>query len=72
MAVVEVLIGLKHPKVSELLIGALDDGDSDVRLGAVTALGHLGNQAGVDKLVILARTDSDTTVRRAARKVLQS
>ncbi len=71
-AVVEVLTRLKHPEASELLILALDDGDPDVRLAAVTALGHLGNHACEDKLVILARTDSDPSVRRAARKVLQS
>ena len=71
-AVVEILTRLKHPEASELLILALDDGDPHVRLAAVTALGHLGNHACEDKLVILARTDSDTTVRRAARKVLQS
>ncbi|MGL5194657.1 MAG: HEAT repeat domain-containing protein, partial [Chroococcales cyanobacterium] len=71
-AVVEILTRLKHPEASELLILALDDGDPHVRLAAVTALGHLGNHACEDKLVILARTDSDTTVRRAARKVLRS
>jgi HEAT repeat protein len=71
-AVVEILTRLKHPEASELLIVALDDSDPHVRLAAVTALGHLGNHACEDKLVILARTDSDTMVRRAARKVLQS
>lgn len=71
-AVVEILTRLKHPSASELLIGALDDSDPQVRLAAVTALGHLGNHACEDKLVILARTDSDPSVRRAARKVLQS
>ncbi|WP_254564733.1 HEAT repeat domain-containing protein [Oscillatoria sp. HE19RPO] len=71
-AVVEILTRLKHPEASELLILALDDSDPDVRLAAVTALGHLGNHACEDKLVILARTDSDPSVRRAARKVLQS
>ncbi|HEY9837436.1 MAG TPA: HEAT repeat domain-containing protein, partial [Vampirovibrionales bacterium] len=71
-AVVEILTRLKHPEASELLILALDDSEPQVRLAAVTALGHLGNHACEDKLVILARTDSDTRVRRAARKVLQS
>ncbi len=71
-AVVEILTRLKHPCASELLIGALDDREAQVRLAAVTALGHLGNRLCEDKLVILARTDADTTVRRAARKVLQS
>jgi len=42
-----------------------------VRLAVVTALGYLGNRSAERKLVILARTDPDPTVRRAAQKVLQ-
>ncbi len=70
-AVVDALTRLKHPQASAFLETALEDSDSIVRLAAVTALGYLGNRSAERKLVILARTDPDTAVRRAAQKVLQ-
>ncbi len=71
-AVVDVLTRLKHPRASELLIAALDDADSSVRLQTARALGHLGNRYAEPKIAVLARTDPDPAVRRAAQKVLQN
>ncbi|MGB3205360.1 MAG: HEAT repeat domain-containing protein [Crinalium sp.] len=70
-AVVDALTRLKHPQASAFLETALEDSDGIVRLAAVTALGYLGNRSAERKLVILARTDPDPAVRRAAQKVLQ-
>ena len=69
-AVVEALTRLKHPRASELLSAALEDSEKSVRLAAVTALGYLGNPMARPKLAILARTDPDTAVRRAAQQML--
>lgn len=66
-AVVEVLTRLKHPRASEISIAALDDLDTCVRLAAVSALEHLGNRYAERKIAVLARTDPDPTVRRAAQ-----
>lgn len=71
-AVVDVLTRLKHPRASELLIAALDDSDSSVRLQTARALGHLGNRYAEPKIAALARTDPDPAVRRAAQKVMQN
>lgn len=67
-AVVEVLTRLKHPRASELLMVALDDGDTSVRLAAVSALEHLGNRYAERKIAVLALTDPHPAVRRAAQK----
>lgn len=65
-AVVEVLTRMKHPRASELLVTALDDGDSSVRLAVVNALQSLGNRDAERKLAQLAHSDPDPAVRRAA------
>lgn len=67
-AVVEVLMRLKHPRASELLMVALDDRDTSVRLAAINALEHLGNRHAERKIAVLAHTDPDPTVRRAAQR----
>ncbi|HEY9596691.1 MAG TPA: HEAT repeat domain-containing protein, partial [Cyanophyceae cyanobacterium] len=67
-AVVEVLTRMKHPHASELLLAALDDRDTAVRLAAVNALENLGNRSAERKLGVLANTDPDPTVRRAAQR----
>lgn len=67
-AVVEVLTRMKHPRASELLLTALDDRDTSVRLAAVNALENLGNRYAERKLAVLAHTDPDPTVRRAAQR----
>ena len=69
-AVVEVCGRLKHPLASQQLITALNDRDPSVRLAAVRALVNTGNRDCQDRLAILARTDSDLAVRRAAQKGL--
>ena len=69
-AVVDALGRMKHPHASELLIRALDDGESSVRLAAVNALAHLGNRSAERKLVLLMHTDADIVVRRAAQRAL--
>ena len=70
--VVEVLTRMKHPRASEFLLTALDDQDKSVRLAAVNALEHLGNRYAERKLEVLANTDPDPTVRRAAQRGLKS
>lgn len=70
-AIIDVLTRMKHPRASELLSVALDDGEASVRLAAATALGHLGSHFAEKKLSSLARTDLDMAVRRAAQKSLE-
>ena len=65
------LTRLKHPLASELLVGALDDPDSSVRLAAVNALGLIGNRSCEDKLTLMAHGDPDPSVRRAAQKIIR-
>lgn len=67
-AVVEVLTRMKHPRASEFLLTALEDRDTSVRLAAVQALANLGNRNAERKLAVLAHTDPDPTVRRAAQR----
>lgn len=69
-ATIQVLARLKNPLASELLMVALDDRDSKVRLVATVALGYLGNRSCEAKLTALARNDPDPAVRRAAQKAL--
>ena len=69
-AVIDALRRMKHPAASEVLSGALDDEDANVRLAAVNALAYLGNRSAERKLRALMRTDPDTAVRRAAQKAL--
>lgn len=65
-SVVEVLTRMKHPRSSEFLISALDDQDASVRLAALMGLEHLGNRHANRKVAVLAYTDPDLAVRRAA------
>lgn len=71
-AVVEALTRMKHPRASEFLLTALDDQDTSVRLAAVNALENLGNRYAERKLAVLAHTDPDPTVRRAAQRGTQN
>jgi HEAT repeat protein len=70
-AVVEALARMKRPRASEHLRAALDDRDASVRLAAATALGQLGSRYAERQLAILARSDPDLAVRRAAHAALQ-
>jgi len=65
-SVVEVLTRMKHPRASEFLISALDDKDASVRLTALMGLELLGNRYAERKVALLAYTDPDLAVRRAA------
>ena len=69
-ATVEVLGRMKQPRASEFLSLALDDSEAEVRLAAVNALAHLGNRSAERKLVAMAHSDTDSSVRRAAQKAL--
>jgi HEAT repeat protein len=71
IAVVEVLARMKRTHASELLVLALDDPEPSVRLAAVTALGQLGSRYADHKISVLARTDTDISVRAAAKKALR-
>jgi HEAT repeat protein len=42
-----------------------------VRLATVSALAHLGSRNVEKRLVMLARTDTDAAVRRAAQRALR-
>jgi HEAT repeat protein len=65
-AVVQALARMKQPAASQWLKTALDDRSAAVRAAAVKELRHLGTR-GVDrKLLDLARTDPDDSVRQAA------
>jgi len=70
-AVVEALGRMKFALASELLIHALDDGEASVRLAAVNALAYLGSRNAEKRLVMLAHTDTDAAVRRAAQRALR-
>jgi HEAT repeat protein len=70
-AVIAALGRMKQPRASELLIEALDDDNESVRLAAVTALAHLGSRQAEKRLVVLAGTDTNAAVRRAAQRALQ-
>jgi HEAT repeat protein len=70
-AVVEALGRMKHPLASEILIQALDDREASVRLATVSALARLGSRDAEKRLVMLAHTDTDAAVRRAAQHALR-
>jgi HEAT repeat protein len=70
-AVVDALTRLKHPRASEILVAALEDRESSVRLRAIRALGYLGNRSAEQQLAAIARTDIDPAVRRAAHRAMQ-
>jgi HEAT repeat protein len=70
-AVVEALGRMKSPLASELLMQALDDSEASIRLAAVSALGYLGSRTAEKRLVMLAHTDKDAAVRRAAQRTLR-
>ncbi|HBB33627.1 MAG TPA: PBS lyase [Cyanobacteria bacterium UBA8803] len=67
-AVVEVLARIKHPEASAFLLRALEDADKLVRLAAVNALENLGNWDAKQKLIVVANSDPDPAVRRAAQR----
>ena len=71
-AVVEVLGRTRHPRASQLLAEALDDDAAPVRLGAIVGLERIGNPQNWErKLLSLARSDPDSSVRDAARQALE-
>ena len=70
-AVIDALTRMKHPNASRYLIRSLDNPEPRVRLAAVRALGKLGNREARDKILSMARNDSDFAVKRAAKKALE-
>jgi len=70
-AVVEALARMRQPQASEYLLAALEDPAAAVRLAAVAAFKELGNLQAKRKLANLARTDSDSLVRRAAGQAVK-
>jgi HEAT repeat protein len=70
-AVVEILARMRHPSTSQVLEGALDDPSAAVRLAAVHGLAYLKPQGTTEKLRLLAATDEDPSVRRAAHSLLE-
>jgi len=69
-ATVDVLTRLRCPRASFLLITALDNQSQPVRLAAVHGLEHLGNRDAERKFAVMAYTDPDSIVRRAAQKAI--
>ncbi len=70
-AVVDALARIKRPHASQLLSAALDDPEAVVRLAAVQALHQLGSRRAERQLALLAHSDPDPLVRRAAQAALQ-
>jgi HEAT repeat protein len=70
-AIVEVLRRIRHPRASEYLSDALEDEAPSVRVAAIMALRHLGNDRWQRKLVHMVASDPDTGVREAAGKALE-
>lgn len=71
VAIIEALARMKRPLASERILSALDDKDGQVRLAAVEAIGYLGNRNADKKLSVMAKSDEDISVRRAARIALK-
>ena len=69
-AVIEALGRMRHPHATPLLAGALEDPSRAVRLAAAQALGRLDLRDAEARLDVLARTDDDPAVRRAAQRAL--
>ena len=65
--VVESLGRMKHPAVVKLLVAALDDPSSAVRLAATQALARLDLRSAKGQLAQMSRTDESPAVRHAAR-----
>jgi len=65
-AVIETLSRMKNPDATRLVESALDDPASAVRATAAAELRRLGSRSAVRKLLLLARSDPDADVRRAA------
>lgn len=70
-AVIEVLLRMKRPRASEYIRAALDDPEATVRLAAALALRQLGSRYAERQLALLAHSDPDLAVRRAAHAALQ-
>jgi HEAT repeat protein len=70
-AVVHGLGRMRQTEASRWLQTALDDAAPEVRVAAVTELRHLGTRGLDRRLVALARTDPDASVRRAALAALR-
>ena len=65
-ASIEALSRMKHPDASRAIESALDDPVPAVRATAVAELRRLGSRRASRKLLMLARTDPDAEVRKAA------
>jgi len=66
-AVIETLSRMKNPDATRLVESALDDSASAVRATAAAELRRLGSRTAIRKLLLLAKSDPDADVRRAAK-----
>jgi HEAT repeat protein len=64
--IVEALGRMKDADASRALAAALDDPEPSVRAAAVTELRRLGSRSAERRLLMMARSDPDQTVRQAA------
>jgi len=70
-AVIEALGRMRHPVASQVLSDALDDKQPEVRTAAIAALRRMGSQTSEKKLVLMAHSDPDPGVRKAAGSALE-
>jgi len=70
-SVIDALTRMKHPAASHYLIGALEDGEARVRLSVIRSLEKLGNRQARGRILVMAKNDPDTAVKRASRKALE-
>ncbi|HEY9701553.1 MAG TPA: HEAT repeat domain-containing protein, partial [Allocoleopsis sp.] len=55
---------------NDILISALSDQNSNIRLAAINALAHITNHQAEAQLAEIAHRDPDISVRRAALKAI--
>jgi HEAT repeat protein len=72
VAILEAFGRARCHEASRWLEAALSDKDAEVRLAALNELRHLGTQGVERSLVVLARTDPDPAIQRAALALLKA
>ncbi len=71
LALIEVLVRMKRPESTAILIRALEDPEAGVRIAAVQGLARLGSRRAERRLFLMATSDPSPEVRQAIRKALE-